>query len=303
MGKKMVRSKRSKAPGFRLAVIRALATTNQYVYEESQRVTWNANNKSSCLAYPTGGGAWGAEYFPIDIVGDLVTFVRQQIPLPNANGLAGFASGNPFDVYVTRTSVKMTVANCSQAPVFGRWYCFESRYDGQNVDPPNAYNNEITSYQGAVGGLSGVAPLTYNALASTPFSFRALCQSYKIRPMSKIFRLEPTKPRVFKHTSKHVCHVTPRMINLVAVKKTKFFGFEFWGGPVNDFAVNTRVGTAAGAVDIINEASIDYEYRPIPNSYKSNADDLGVITTASLMVNSNVTATNIANTSGVVSVS
>lgn len=283
-GKKMVRSKKSSSSSLRKSVIRALATTNTYVYEESTRVSWLTNTKYSGLVANTGLPDWGAEYYPPDMLNDVAAFVRQQIPTPTGNGLAGFFSGNPIDVYVTRSEVRMTVSSCYQVPIYGRWWCFESRYDGQNGDPPNLYNNEIGSYQGTVGGLTSILPMRISQLGTTPFNFRAVCQGYKIRPMSKVFKLEPAQPRTFKHVSKKRVHVTPRMINLIAVKHTKFFCFEFWGVPLNDATVVTNVASSPGVVDIISGATYDYEYIPIPNSYKSFGNDLPNITGPSVMV-------------------
>lgn len=283
--KKMVRSKKPSSSGFRKAVIRALASTNTYVIQETQRVTWNAGTKASPFAYPVGGGAWAIEYWPPDMLNDITSFVRQQESAkPWGDGIMDFSPGSPLDCYVTKCTVTQTISSCYQVPVYGRWWCFESRYDGNTLDPPTAYSNEINFYQGSIGGLTGVGSLSFADLGSTPYNFKALCTNFKIRPMSKLFKLYPNQPRTFKHTTHKMFHVTDRLINLDCCKLTKYFAFEFYGTPVNDAANKTFISTSAGIVDIITVTSSDYEFRPMQNRYKDINFGLQTITTPSVMV-------------------
>lgn len=280
--KKMVRGKKSSSSSFRKAVIRALATTNTNIYEQAQRITFNGGTKQSGFNYAVGTGAWATEYYPPDMMADLVAQAREELPTPVGTGVTGFSGGAPIDVYCTRSGVSMTVTSCYQLPIFGRWYCFSSRFDGQDYDPVQQYSNDIANIQGSVASSLG-QPVTADLIGSTPFNFRSVCQTYKIRAMSKVFRLEPGQPRRFKHTSKKVVHITPRMIGINAMKHTKFFMFEFWGMPINDSANKNNVNTSGGAVDVVCTQSQDYEFRPIPNTYKVFNADTGTVTTPSAL--------------------
>lgn len=275
------RSKGSSSSKFRAAVIRAIASTNTYVNTETQRVSWNYGTKCSGFQYAVSTGAWGASYWPVDIASDVVALARLQIPLPS--GI--MSPGNPFEVYLVRQKLVQTITNCYQIPCFGRWYCFTSRYDGLTEDPVSAYSLERTFLQGATG-VGSTTALESGLIGSTPYNFRAVCQSYKIRSMSKVFRLEPGVARRFSYTQKKFLHITPRIIDLSAIKQTKFFMFEFWGPPINDSTTPTHLNTAAGVVDIFTTYSTDYESRPIPNTYKDFYSGAQAITTPSVFVNS-----------------
>lgn len=227
---------------------------------------------------------WGTEYYPPGMMADIVAQSRQEIaaPVGLATTISGFQPGAPIDTYVSRCDVTMTVVNCTQIPCYGRWYCLEARFDGMDYDPQQQYANDIANIQGAVGSSLG-QPLTADLIGTTPYNFRSVCETYKIRPMSKVFKLEGGQPRVFKHVSKRYVHVTPRFIGVNAVKSTKFFMFEFWGMPLNDSTTKNNVNTAAGAVDVVLTETTSYEYRPSPQTYKVFNSDVGVVTTPSVM--------------------
>lgn len=288
--KKMVRSSKSSASSFREAVVRALATTNTNIFEESQRVTFNGGTKQSGFNYPVGGGAWATMYYPPDIMQDIIAQMREQIPTPVGTGVAGFNGGAPIDCYITGCSISQTVKSCYQFPIMGRWYCFTSRYDGQDYDPAQQYANDIANIQGSVASALG-QPVTADLIGTTPFDFRSVCQTYKIRAMSKIFKLEPGATKVFKASSKKVLHVTPRFIGINACKQSKFFMFEFWGVPINDSVNKGNVNTSAGVVDIVGTISTNYQYRSIPNTYKVFNSNVGVVTTPSAISLSNIVVT------------
>lgn len=288
--KKMVRSSKSSSSSFRKAIVRALATTNTNVYEEAQRITFNGGTKQSGFNYAVGTPAWAAMYYPPDLMADIVAMVREQLPTPVGTGITGFSGGAPIDAYATACAITMTVTSCYQLPIFGRWYCFSSRFDGQDYDPVQQYANDIANIQGSVAS-SLAAPLTADLIGTTPFNFRSVCQTYKVRAMSKVFKLLPGQPRVFKASSKKVVHITPRMIGINACKYTKFFMFEFWGMPINDSANKSQVNTSGGALDIVNTTTLSYEYRAIPNTYKSFQSSVGTITTPSAMTLNTIVAT------------
>jgi len=291
-GSKVVRSKRSSASSFRKAVIHALAVTNTSVFEQSQRVTFNGGTKQSGFNYPVGTGAWAAEFDPPSMMSDVLAQTRQETaaPMGFASAVTGFAPGIPIDVYVTRSSVSMTITNCQAIPIYGRWYCLESRFDGQDYDPQQQYNNDISNMQGSVGTSLG-QPLTADLVGTTPFNFRGLCEAYKIRPMSKVFKIEGGRPKRFHHSTKRTLHLTSRYIGINACKATKYFMFEFWGFPINDSVSKNFVNTSGGAVDIVCTSTMDYEYRPIPNNYKVFNSELGAVTTPSVMANNTLVVT------------
>lgn len=194
-----------------------------------------------------------------------------------------------FNIVLKSLHAKISITNQANANCQMFIYDVEHRHDSvggsDDVTPEGAWSNGL----GQVTLGTGSDSRSINAVGVTPFQSPDFCRGYRVTKVTKVY-MELGKSHVHNITINRPRVLNTRMLDDSGAQTTAFKGITHSvlivarGLPVNDGTTDTLIAMGSGALDIVTEEKMVWNFNTGSNSQRYYLDDnQGTITTEKVM--------------------